>query len=309
MKNLLIKSLFLILFLASFINAQEPVNVDDLIKEVLSYNQEFAMSGYSYQMEFTRHKKANFFGTRKLIKRYQAILPSKIPQDHFYKHPLLLVYDSSKNITPKAIVENRNRIVKELEKIENPSEIENTDWQKKDTGGYITLGANKFAIGKQPLKIDITRLLKNSAFSNPKQVEKYGKNLISLDFVSSPEQSLEKSLFYLSSIEGRILIDSFDKRIVEIEGYPKAKKELYKDLAGEEREKFRVFHFQQIKVREGFWFPKQVTLNFMEFPEEFNGLEVKIDFIFTNYQHFTVEIESSEVTSPDNKSEEKENQN
>lgn len=298
--RLKIFSCLVIVFWASlFTVAQEPVDIDSLVKEISVDTQQNAFAGYFYRMEFNRLKK-NFVGKGKLVKRYEVLLPSFIPKNRFYQHPLLLVYDSSKNLMPTDIINSRNLLVKELEKIENdPNNDTNQKSIKKNDGGYVTLLADSNTVGKQALVVNLLELIKGSEFSNAKEVKINGRDTISIDFHPILNKGFSEKLFYLAQIEGIILIDKADKRIIEVEAFPLGKLKQYRSQPVEQREEFRVFHYLQTRVPEGFWFPQIITLNFLEFSELFNDLEVKIEFTFSDYKRFDAQVRSVQVKSED----------
>ena len=296
MLNTLLRLLALTVAVTPFLSAQEPIDVDTLIEEISTVDQKNAFSGYFYELEFVRHKRAAL-GSGKLVKRYEAILPSKIPQSRSYRHHLLQVHNSAKDVTFLNMIRDRNRIVKELERIENGTNSSETSDKAAKNSGYISLGANKYAVGRRRLMLDISALIRNSNFSEPRQLVANGRPAISVNFTPKGGQKLSKSLFYLGLIQGTILIDNTDKRIIEIHGYPVSMEASYKDLAMSEREKYRVLYYRQTKVREGFWFPKYAVLDFMGFPREFENVGVKIEFTFSNYRRFSVDIKSVEIDS------------
>lgn len=295
----LIKLLVGVILFTPVVRGQDSLDVDTILQEIRSVDQQSALSGYFYQLEFTRYKK-NFFGKNKLVKKFEAVLPLQIPRHQVFQHPLLLVYDSSRPVTVLEIIKSRDRIVRNLERMEKPvasqtAASEEITRKESVNRGYISLGADKNTVGKQPLSLDISKLLQNSTYSNPQKLEIAGREVISIDFSPLPNKKLKNSLFYLALIEGTILIDARDRQIIEIEGFPINRSEQYKDLPSEAKESFRVFYYQHIKVDNKYWFPHRATLDFMMFSEEFNGLDVKIEFIFSNYKRFDTEIRSVEI--------------
>jgi hypothetical protein len=295
MKFRILSCLIILLVTNLFISAQEKIDVDLLMKEVTVDTQQNAFAGYFYKMEFVRVKK-NLIGKSKLIKRYEVLLPSFIPKNKVYQHPLLLVYDSSTSISAIDIVNSRNDIVKGLEKIETSTDTKLSKKNKDiNTAGYLTLRAGSNVVGKQSLNIDLLELINGSEFSAPKEIEINGRDVISIDFRPKTGIEIDLSLFYLKQIEGTVLIDKTDKRIMEIEGFPLGTLEKSRDLKDKKREEARVFHYLQTRVPEGFWFPQIVTLDFIDVANSFNDLPVRIEFKFSDYRRFDTEVKSVEM--------------
>ncbi len=280
-----------------FVAAQEQFDIDSLIEDVSIDRQQDAFSNYSYKMEFIRYKKT-FYGKDKLVKRFDVVLPSTMPKNRRYQHRLLLVYDSSQNLTQLDIVNSRKQIIKDLEDVENEQQnINDQNNTKPNTGGYLTLRATTNISNRFTLGVNILELLKGADFKNYKELKVNGRDTISLDFQPPADKVYNGDLFYLGRIEGVVLIDKIDKRVVEVEAFPLGKLEEYRNQTPEQREEFRAFHYLQTRVPEGFWFPKSVSLNFMKSPKDFDNVEVKVQFTFSDYKQFVVSVDNYRVQS------------
>ena len=276
---------------------QETDEIASIIKDVSIDGYPIAMSGYSYEMEFVRVKRS-LIGRSKIKRRYKALLPSRIPPGRLYKHPLLLVYDSTRILTASDIIAERGRIVERLDSVESESEIESdTDADDSKTDGYITLRADSNTVGDQALRIDLLKLLETAEFSKLKRFVRYGRKTISLEFKPSGAKELNEELFYLGLIEGIVFIDEIDKRIVQVEAFPAGGMKKYGSLPEKERNTHRVFYFLQKRMPQGFWFPYRAELNFIEFPYDFKNLAVTVQFTFSDYKHFSTAVESLELDS------------
>lgn len=290
---------FIVILLAAFVSfasvgvqAQET-DINTLIKDVSVDTQKRAMFGYTYYMKFSyNHYKK--FGGRKFTRVYEAILPSQFSLKRTYSHPFILIEDSEKQITNEDIADMRKRLIAELERAESEAEKNPNEEAEKTDGGYWTMN---FSTDGKGVKIDIVKFLENSVFQNLQHKQINGGNVITLDFRPKPDAVFADSLSYLSKIEGQIWIDETDKRIIRIEGFPTGKFETNKNKTDSEREQEAVFLLIQTKVAEGFWFPKDVVLDFTKNPEIFKTIRVK--FSFTNYKKSGVEIKSTEIKSPE----------
>ena len=266
-------------------------DLNSLIKDISTDTQQNAFAGYFYKMEFRRVKR-NFIGTGKMTKRYEVLLPSLLPKQRHYRHPLLLVYDSTKrNLTKSDVAENRRNIIKQIDSLDRDIADKTDEGQaKKEDGGYLTLSASSKLVGDQALFINLLELLNNSKFSNPKTLKYNERDAISVDFRPLSNKKFDESMFYLGLIEGTILVDKEDRRIIEVEGFPKGKLKEYRSPTVKNREAYRIFHYLQTRVPEGFWFPKIVTINFMKFSKLYNDIEMKMDFEFSDYRRFTADV-------------------
>lgn len=282
----------ILIWATQLIVAQDNVDINSLIKDISIDTQQDAFSNYIYKLEFVRQKKV-FFGKDKVVRRFDVVLPSTMPKGRTYRHRLLLVYDSSRKLTQTEIVHNRKQILKDLEKLDSGTDIEESEKEKnkQNTGGYLTLRAGTDSSQRQFLKIDLLDLINNATFSNKKELILNGRDTISIDFRPIPDNKLSSDLFYLKNIEGTILVDKKDKRIIEVEGFPIGQLDIYRNQTDEQKKEFRAFHYLQTRVLEGFWFPKSVSLNFMEYSKKFDNLQVNIEFTFSDYKRFSVSVD------------------
>lgn len=278
----------LVLFSASVATAQaDESEIERLIKEVSVDSQRGAISNYTYLMRFSfeRHKKV---AGRKFTRLYEAILPAKFATNRVYTHQILLLEDSEKRLTPDDIMIARQNLAKELEKAEKEAENQPAEVPAFEDGGYWT--TSFFNEGKR-IKVDLMKLLQSAKFSNLQRRKVDGKNIVTIDFSPKPDVLLEKTLLYLAKLEGQITIDESDKRITRVEGFALGEFAAQKEKPEAERQKEMIFLFSQVKVTEGFWFPKTILLNFGKHPEIFDPIEVQYNFI--SYKKASVDVKDT----------------
>ncbi len=63
------------------------------------------------------------------------------------------------------------------------------------------------------------KFLQNSKFSNLQRKKVDGKDIAMLDFAPKTDAVWEKTMQYLSKIEGQITINETDKRVIKVEGF------------------------------------------------------------------------------------------
>jgi hypothetical protein len=282
----------LVLFSALDAKSQDP-EIDKIIKEVSVDTQKGAISNYTYLMKFSyeRHKK---LAGRKFTRLYEAILPSKFSTSKVLPHQILLIQDSEKKITEEEIMIARQNLAKELEKAESEADNPANQTQTYEDGGYWT---TSFLNEGKKIKVDILKLLQNSKFSNLQRKKIDGKDIITIDFAPKTDVVPDKTLTYLSKIEGQITIDETDKRIIKIEGFALGEFAAQKEKPDAERQKELVFLFTQTKVSEGFWFPQTIWLNFGKHPEIFEAIEIQ--FNFSSYKKANVDVKDNIETPKD----------
>jgi hypothetical protein len=292
-KALLLLCAGFILISAVAVKAQDS-ELEKLVKEVSVDSQKGAIFSYSYLMKFSydRHR----MGGRKFSRLYEAIIPSRFSLNRSYSHPFILLQDSEKTITEDAVKNAREAIARDIIKAENEEEkpLTEKDKPKAEDGGYWTMA---FTADSQNVMVDILKLVKNVRLSNLQRKQIEGNEIVVVEFAPNPAAIFEKSMSYLSKIEGQIWIDETAKRIIRIEGFAPGAFAKLKEKTDDERKLEAVFLFSQIKVAEGFWFPQSVWLNFSRHPEIYSSFEV--EFTFSNYKKGSVDIQYQEDKQKD----------
>jgi hypothetical protein len=135
------------------------------------------------------------------------------------------------------------------------------------------------------------KLLQCAKFSNLQRRKVDGKDVVTIDFSPKPDVLLDKTLLYLAKLEGQMTINETDKRITRVEGYAIGEFAVQREKPEAERQKEMIFLFSQVKVTEGFWFPKTILLNFGKHPEIFDPIEVQYNFI--SYKKASVDVKDT----------------
>ena len=277
---------------APFAKAQDA-EIEKLVKEVTTDTQKGAIANYTYLMKFSyeRHKK---MAGRKFTRLYEAILPAKFATDKVYPHGILLIQDSEKRLTDEEIMIARQNLAKDLERAEKEADKQTAQPPEFEDGGYWT---TSFTNEGKKLKVDILKMLQNVKLSNLQRKTIDGKEIVTLDFTPKPDGVWEKTMQYLSKVEGQITINETDKRIVRIEGFGLGEYAALKEKPDAERQKELVFLFTQMKVAEGYWFPQTIWLNFAKHPEMFEAIEIQYNF--SSYKKANVDVKDSLDTPKD----------
>ena len=289
-KSAIILFVSLVLFSASSAaTAQQDADseIERLIREVSVDTQRGAISNYTYLMRFSyeRHRK---MAGKKFTRLYEAILPGKFATNKVYTHQFLLLQDSERRLTEDDIMIARQYLARELEKAEREAENQPAAAQTYEDGGYWTAS---FQNEGKTIKVDIMKLLQAMKFSNLQRSKVDGKEIVTIDFAPKPDVQLDKTLVYLSKLEGQLTINETDKRIVRVEGYAVGEFAAQREKPEAERLKQIVFLFAQVKVAEGFWFPQTILLNFGKHPEIFDPIEVQ--YSFNSYKKASVDVKDA----------------
>lgn len=280
-----------VLFSVSKIKAQED-EIGTLIKDVSADSQKGAIFGYTYQMKFSYHRKGGL--GKKFSRLYEAIIPNRFSLKKTYQHPFILIEDSEKQITNETVRFMRNKLIEEIERAEKEAETNiNEKIPDRKDGGYWTIG---FRAGDKGIRIDVMKLISNATFSNMERLETGGRKVVTLEFSPKPDATFDADISYLSRIEGKIWIDEADRRIMKIEGFPVGWLAELSDKSDAERQQKIVFLFSQMRVSEGFWFPKDVFVDFTKNAYMFDA--VRIEYSFDKYRKSTTEVRSSTMETP-----------
>lgn len=285
-------SVFVICLLFLFSNAvpAQETNVNSLIAAASANTQKDALSNYTYQLHIFRRSKS-----QKTSWLYEAILPSRMPSNRICRHSLILIEKNEKPVPYELLSSNRRSAVKELETSELQADTAQPLKNAEEDGGYVTVNYTAADDSRKNFRVDLLSLLKVSHFSNPKKETINGREAYIIEFTADEKAWLPNTLTYFTKLRGYVWIDTKDKRIVQVEGFPlqpdNAKKTKAEDSEKEKKSSKDdvVFFFSQFRTREGYWFPNIIRVNFLNHPELQNGFAYDTEYNFEKYQHLSVE--------------------
>jgi hypothetical protein len=213
------------------------------------------------------------------------------------EHVLIQLTRNGAPLPPWAVEAERRRAGERLEKLEEEEKQDDGDKRRRPEG-YVGAGVYGRAQGKPvSLSIDLSALLHSSEFYSP-QFERVGnRDMIVLSFRSRPGINLPRNKSFVSKLVGSIWIDSEDKVIARLEGWP-APEFIKKDDAQAPSHAEARLIYQQIKLPDGMWFPNLIRVNSAGDGSLFDGLNWDVMFEFSDYKRFSTTVLEVKIQDP-----------
>jgi len=293
-------SLAIVLIALSFcspIHAQtskaQAKQISALIKQIRKINQPDAFGEYTHKLRIAGKQIDQNNKEKSFSYFYETFLPTQMPKTRLARLPLILIERDGRQFEASEIEVQQKNAAQILAEVDRSAPVN----QKKapfistaDKNGYYTFvfqpdGASSFGGGN--FVINISQFLKGGEFSNQRQIQFEGRETILLDFRARPKFKFDEEMKYFSKLEGTVWIDSADKRVIRLEGFPLGQLVSPSLDNQNERETQAAVLYNQIRVSDGFWFPQKARLNGIRNPEIFEKtVGFELEMIFSDYQRF-----------------------
>lgn len=209
----------------------------------------------------------------------------------------ILIRLSTNGLAAKNVADERKRAVKELEDAErNPKSA-----TQPGAEGYIAAGIVGIFQGKPSyVSIDVTTVLKACEFFSPRTETVNNRLTTILNFRPHAGMNLAPKHAYLAKIVGTIWIDTEDKAVIKMEGWP-ASKAAFDFIQSTAPRSEASLIYQQERQPNGIWFPTLIRLNADGNFDLFDGLNWEVVFEFSKYQKFQTSADDLIVNPSDKK--------
>jgi hypothetical protein len=254
--------------------------------------------------------------TRELVQSFEAY---PIPGQHV----LIQLSENGNALSPRQVAEGRRLAGEELERSERMAQkrnetvaaaavtaaaMEATD----NPGKYLIAGVSVNANGKYfNVLIDLSEFLRSCEFSNPRR-EMIGKReAIILNFRSRADAKFSVDMTFMSKLHGTVWIDTEDKVVSRLEGWPLATTETKNSTETktahesqtskqpqDSRQSEAAVIYQQVRLSTGVWVPSLIRMNAGGDIALFNGLNWDVMFEFSDYKRFSTDVEGVQLEKP-----------
>lgn len=244
---------------------------------------------YTYQLKKTKHTlNANGKSTATEEQVFEAY---PVRGEH------ILIRLSTNGLAAKNVADERKRAVKELEEAEHKPK----PTTQPEAEGYIAAGVTGIFQGKPSyISIDVTTVLQACEFFSPRTETLNNRATVALNFRPHPGMNLLPKHTYLAKVVGTIWIDTEDKVVVKMEGWPATKAAFDLIQSTAPRSEASLI-YQQERLPNGLWFPTLIRVNADGNFDLFDGLNWEVAFEFSKYQKFQTSADDLVVKPADKK--------
>jgi hypothetical protein len=251
---------------------------------------------YTYTMKFSFRKSGKRGKVEEESKTYEVYIPSRLKQKGTTKFSLILIEKNGTPIAPERVERERRRAGEELEKSEREA--------LKQSGGaappggqgsyftFITKMSGPFGLGGKELRLSPSTILRKCEFGSPRPERIDGRDVIALQFRQCSPDGLGDEERYISNLAGKVWIDSLDRVLIRLEGWPRAAESSGGSKASSEPASAGrpAVMYEQVRLAEGVWFPQRALINTVSYKALFGIDAVESLMEFSDYKRFSVEV-------------------
>ncbi|HEX4947559.1 MAG TPA: hypothetical protein VFZ34_12895 [Blastocatellia bacterium] len=230
---------------------------------------------YTYMQKRITRELAERGRIRERERLYEAY-PMRMPNRH--RHVIILVSVDGVPLTPERAAQERAAAVDRMEQVErNETGTDSAD-------RYVAVGIDISPDGAGVF-FGISQFLRQCEFSAPRRTHIDNREAIVLTFRPRADVVFAPREKYIQQLIGEVWIDAVDKVVTRLEARLP------------ERET-TVACYEQMRLPDGLWVPRQIRLNALGQAQRFNGVEKEMIFEFSEYHHFSTTIEGETLKPP-----------
>lgn len=256
------------------------------------------------------HKKLVDFTYR--LKKVHRILNERGNSIHsqeqvFEAYPIqgehVLITLSRDGIPSRTVSDERKRAAKQLEEAETlraqkTGQTPNAAPTSDSVGSYVSAGVTGVYAGKTGyVSINISTFFTSCEFFSPRKEKIEDREMIAINYRHRAGAKLPPNYTYIAGLVGTIWIDSADKVLTRLEGWPASASAF--DLAqSTSPHDGAALIYQQTRQPDGAWVPSLIRMNAGGRAELFDGLNWDVIFEFSNYQRFNTKADDAKIKNP-----------
>lgn len=225
-------------------------------------------------------------------------------QEHVYEaYPIRgehVLITLSRNGTPsRTVSDERKRAAKQLEEAEKQKSSPKAEANSnEETGGYVSAGVTGIYAGKTGyVSINVSTILRSCEFFSPRTEKIGGREMIVLNYRHRAGTTLAANHRYIAGLVGTVWIDSADKVLMRLEGWPASAAAFDLVQSAAPRDEAALI-YQQNRQLDGSWVPGLIRMNAGGRTDLFDGLNWDVVFEFTNYQRFNTQADDVKIKDP-----------
>ena len=214
---------------------------------------------------------------------YEAY-PMRMQNRH--RHVIILVSKDGVPLAPERVEQERAAAVGRMEQVER----EEGEAGEGGAGRYISVGIGISPDG-EGVNFGVSQFLRQCEFSAPRRAQVADRETIILAFRPRPDVVFASREKYIAQLVGEVWIDVADKVVTRLEAWRS-------HGATTTRPTPALAVYEQMRLPDGLWVPRQLRFNALGQAKRFNGVEKELLIEFSEYHHFSTTIEGETLGPP-----------
>ena len=275
---------------------EDGIDILALLKEADCKGAGDMMTEYSYVMNFFSRSKDKKGEVKEDSTTYEVFIP--ILKGGTRARGILLV--TSRNGVPvpaDELEKARMEAGERLGKAEANNSRETPTQPENDTAakGMLPLGMYANFSIKGSATLAIHTFLKTCVLTRARREQHDGRETLVFNFAPYPDAQFNESEKYIAQLTGEIWIDSTDRIVTRLAGWPA---QSANDINPASTERPPAVYVEMMRLPEGVWLPRTMRINAADYPKLFQITRDSLS-TFSNYIRFSTEVKDLKINPPE----------
>lgn len=280
------------------------IDLPALIHELACKGAGDMLVEYTYVMHVSDREKDKNSNIKEETTTYEVFIPT-LKSGMRARGILLITNRNGVPVPPDVLEKERIKTGERLEKeesktartVEPPPEANSEDATGMlPVGMYTQASINRgaFGIRRGGVTFGIHDFLVTCDLTFRGREQQNGRDVLAFRFIPRANVELDANRRYMAQLTGEIWVDVQDHIVTRLAGWPNPATATATDT-GESRP---AVYAEMMRVREGTWLPRQIRINGLDYPKLFDHITDEMTWTYSNYIHFSTEVEEFKTGSP-----------
>jgi len=253
------------------------------------------LTEYTYLQKRTTREAGRRGKLTEQVDVYEAY-PVAVRSGH--NHVVSLISVNGVPVSPSQLELERRRAAEEMESIERAGRgADEKAGGREEQRRYISAAIGLTADG-EGIMFGVSQFLRQCEFSSPRRERFAGRDVYVLSFRPRPGVQFTREEKYISKLVGSVWIDAADQVVWQLLAWQPDERERG-DGSPDAPRAAAIVSYEQTRLPEGIWVPRQIRVNAIGRAAVFNGVSKDMTFEFSDYKRFRTEVKEVKLAPPE----------
>jgi hypothetical protein len=285
-----------------------PIDIRALRMEAICKGAGDMLIEYTYVMHVNAREKDKKGNTKVETTTYEVFIPTLKSGMHA-RGILLVTNHNGVPVPPDELEKERLRTGERLEREENkiaradaaPSAEGEQPKGMLPVGMYTHTAFNRSAFGirRGGVAFAVDDFLETCDLTLLRREDKDGREVLVFRLKPEAEAQFGPNEKYITQLTGEIWIDAKDRIATRLMAWPRDPKASATASATTSADRPPAVYAEMMRLRDGTWLPRVIRINGADYPALFDHITTDITWTYSNYLHFSTEVEDYKLKSTD----------
>jgi hypothetical protein len=286
----------------------DPIDTTALRKEAICKGAGDMLIEYTYVMHVNAREKDKKGNTKVETTTYEVFIPTLKSGMHT-RGILLVTNRNGVPVPPDELEKERLRTGERLEKEENkiaraeaaPLAAGDQPKGMLPVGMYTHIAFNRATLGirRAGVGFAVDDFLETCDLTLLRRAQNEGREVLVFRFTPETDAQFGPNEKYIAQLTGEIWIDAKDRIATKLIAWPRDPKDNATAPATTAVNRPPAVYAEMMRLRDGTWLPRVIRINGADYPTLFDHITTDITWTYSNYVHFSTEVEDYKMKSTD----------